>query len=194
MIKEVTLTNDDYKAFCKVAFERQSTANKEEKEKEKENGFKLFFMNLLVWIVVAVVILLILQSKEFSLSKFHWPTALLTSVPFLVIIAAYISYLKGMAKNTLAKENGPMLGKRIIEIDESGIKDTNSFCSSIYKWEALEEVVIHEGSVYLFLDTMLAQIIPSSAFESQAEVQEFTREVEKMHKNIVQPTASVSAE
>lgn len=175
MIKEITVTNDDYKRYCKYAISRSTP------EKEKEKGLKPFLLNLIIWFVIAIVFFSIFQSKEFSLSNFHWPTALVTSFPFLVFIVVFISYLKKIEKNSAPKENGLMLGKRIIEIDDSGIKDTNNLGSSLYKWEALEEVVMHEGNVYIFLDTMLAQIIPSCAFENQNEAEEFKKNIEEMH-------------
>ena len=188
MIKEITVTEDDYKRYCKFAIARSTP------EKKEEKGLKPFLVNLAIWFVIAAAFFSVFQSKEFSLSKFHWPTALVTSLPFLVFIGAFISYLKKIEANSIPKENGPMLGNRVIEINDSGIKDTNSFGSSIYKWQALEEIVIHEGNVYLFLDTMLAQIIPSSSFENQDEMEEFTKHVEKLHNKLLQPNANASAE
>lgn len=180
MIKEITVTADDYKRYCKFAIARSTPV------KDEAKGLKPFLVNLIIWFVIAVVLVSVFQSKDFSLSKFHWPTALLTLLPFLVFIGVFISYLKKIEKNSKPKENGLMLGKRVIEINDSGIKDTNSFGSSLYKWQALEEVVTHEGNVYLFLDTMLAQIIPSSAFENEAEIEEFTKNVDKLHNNLLQ--------
>jgi hypothetical protein len=97
-----------------------------------------------------------------------------------------------MERNSTPKENGLMLGKRTIEIDESGIKDISNLGTSIYKWEALEEVVKHEGNVYLFLDTVLAQIIPYSAFKNQDEMEEFATQIELMHNKLLQPNADAS--
>jgi len=188
VIKEVTITRDDYYTYCKFALAGRSRPN----EKESKKWFKSSVINFGVWCIVGIVFFSIFQSKGFSLSKFHWPTALVILAPFLLFFIVFVVMYKDIQKKSSPKENGPILGKRIVEIDDAGIKDTSAFCTSIYNWKAFEDVVIHEGNVYLILDTMMAQIIPSSAFESQAEAEQFAKDIEELHDNLLQSTASAS--
>lgn len=189
MIIEITVTKDDYTKFCKFAVDRISSP-----KGNKNDRVKSLFSNVVIWLAIAFVSFSIFQSNEINFSQFHWPSALITTIPFLVFISTFLGYLSKVKLNALPNENGLMLGERTIEIDESGIRDTNSFGTSLYKWKSLHEVAVHKGNVYLFLDTMLAQIIPSSAFENEDEAEEFKRRVEIMHNEARQPTADASAE
>jgi len=123
------VTKDDFKTYSKYACSRITPP--------KEKGLKSFFKNFVIWFVVAVAFFTIFQAKDFSLSQLHWPTALLTSVPFLIFIVVFVGNLKRIEKRSIPQENGLMLGKRTIEISESGIKDTNSLGTSVYSWQAL---------------------------------------------------------
>jgi len=176
LIKEITVTKDDYKAYSKFACSKLTPP--------REKGLIPFFKNLAVWLVVTVVFFTIFQTTDFSVSKLHWPTALATSLPFLIFIFVFIGNLKKIERNSTPNENGLMLGKRIIEINDSGITDSNSLGTCTYSWHALQEVVVHEGNVYLFLDTMLAQIIPYSTFVNKDEAEEFAKNIDKLHNRV----------
>lgn len=190
MIIEVSVTKDDYLTFCKFTIARVTSFQ----GAKKSDKAKSFIVNLVVWAVIAFTSFSIFQSKEISFAKFHWPSALAASAPLLLFIAAILAYLSKAKSNSLPKENGPTLGKRVIEINDRGIRDTNSFGTCLYKWTSLDEVVLHEGNVYLFLDTMLAQIIPSSTFSSKFKAEEFKRRVETMHNNALQPFTKAPTE
>jgi len=179
LIKEITVTTDDFKKYSKFAFARLSTP--------KATGWRHHALMLVIWFIVAVVFITIFKSQGFSLSKFHWPSGLAVALPFLIFIFAFAYNFKKIEKRSLPKQNGLMLGKRTIKIDESGITDTSRLGTSTYSWEALDVIEEHKGNVYLFVDTMLAQIIPSSAFESRSEMEEFVEHIEKMHNKALQP-------
>lgn len=175
LIKEITVTTEDFKKYSKFAFARLLPP--------KASGWRYNTISLVVWFIVAVVFITIFKSQGFSLSKFHWPSGLAAALPFAIFISAFAYNFKKIEKRSLPKQNGLMLGKRTIKIDESGITDTSRLGISTYSWDALDVIEEHKGNVYLFVDTMLAQIIPSSAFNSRSEMEEFIDHIEKMQKN-----------
>ena len=179
MITELEVTKDDYKTFSKFVISRLTSL--------KEISPWQRIINLCKWIfVVVMIVFTIIQLTGISFTLFHWPTALITSIPFALIISLFIGHFSRLEKKLMPSENGLMLDKKTIEIKISGIECTNALCASVYKWQALQEVVVHEKNVYLFLDTMLAQIIPSSAFNNQVEATEFAARIEKMRNRVLQ--------
>lgn len=62
-----------------------------------------------------------------------------------------------------------MVGESKIEFCGKGITDTTLLGVSFYKWEAVEDVVENDGAVYIFLDKMLAEILPASSFKDTEE-------------------------
>ncbi|MDN3640591.1 YcxB family protein [Simiduia curdlanivorans] len=165
MIREFTVSADDFRTYSRFAFLRLSN--------RKAKGVRSFAVNFVVWFVVAIVFFTIFQFDDFSLSKFHWPSGLAMAFPFVIFVFAYINNLKEIERKSMPNEDGLMLGKRKIEFNESGITDSNRFGVSVYKWEALQGVEQYQGNVYLSLDTMLAQIFPASSFESSVDRESF---------------------
>ena len=51
------------------------------------------------------------------------------------------------------------------------------------------KVVIHEQNIYLFLDYLVAHIIPSSAFNSHVEAVEFAVKIEELHRKTLHQEA-----
>lgn len=176
MIKEVAVTRQDFRTYSKFACSRLTAP--------ENRGWKPLALNTTMWFVIAFVLVAVFRSTDFSLSLFHWPTAVATAVPFVVLIIAFVANLRRLEKSSIPKENGLMLGKRTIEIDESGIKDSSALGTSAYKWQAVEEIVEHEGNVYLFLDAIQAQVIPASSFSNREEVEDFVKHVKEIHSRI----------
>ncbi|BFM12469.1 hypothetical protein R50072_26220 [Simiduia litorea] len=90
----------------------------------------------------------------------------------------------------MPSENGLMLGKRKIAFNESGITDSSHLGVSVYRWEALQGVEQYRGNVYLFLDTMLAQIFPASSFENSADRESFVEFINNIHAKSLQAGAN----
>lgn len=180
MIKEINVTKDDFIKYNRYICSRISSLS--------DKSFKPLAINLITWFVLAIVILVIFEALDFQMSQltWHWPTAFLTSLPFIVFIGIFINNLKKFEKASVPFDNGLLLGNKTIEISDSGIKDITSFGTSEYKWQALQEVIVHEQNVYLLLDTTLAQIIPSSAFNSQAEAEAFAERIKVLHNSHTQ--------
>ncbi|WP_373033464.1 YcxB family protein [Sulfurovum sp.] len=187
---EFTITKDDYAKFCEYAIHR---ANHSDPGKDSKS-LKSVALSMVIWGVIAFVSFSIFKNTNISLSSLHWPTAVVVSILFLALLTLYFVYLKKYKENSAPKHNGLILGDWVLEVDESGIRNRGTLGGSTFKWELLDEVVLHDGNVYMFLDTMVAEIIPNSAFESESSAEEFKKHIEEMHNNILQPTATAAAE
>lgn len=175
MNKDIIITQEDFDKYCKFAYARVTQS--------KSRGVKPLLFNVCLWLLMSVVFIVFMQTTEFTLSSFHWPTAVLVSFSFLMFIFIYFVKIRNIQKHSFPEQDGLILGKRTLEIDDSGIKDLSQHGSSLYYWKSLKEVAEDEGSVYLFLDTMLAQIIPASAFGDKEERSTFIEKVRALHCN-----------
>ncbi|WP_390591190.1 YcxB family protein [Simiduia litorea] len=124
------------------------------------------------------------------MSTFHWPSGLAVVCPLVIFVFAYVRNLKEMERKSMPSENGLMLGKRKIAFNESGITDSSHLGVSVYRWEALQGVEQYRGNVYLFLDTMLAQIFPASSFENSADRESFVEFINNIHAKSLQAGAN----
>lgn len=66
-----------------------------------------------------------------------------------------------------------ILGERSIEIDELGIYQVGSVSQSSYKWSGVRSVEQNEEYIFIFVDTIMAYIIPKRSFVSKKESLEF---------------------
>lgn len=71
------------------------------------------------------------------------------------------------------KQNGPMIGAKKLSLNEEGIYEENALGHSYYQWQAVESIEENKGDIYIFVDTVLALIIPTQTFESAIEKEEF---------------------
>ncbi len=180
MTKDIVVTMEDFKTYRKFIYSRMISP--------REKSLKSLFFYVVLWIMWIFFITMVFHFSNFKISELHWPTAIIVSFPLLVFIIANLINSKKIEKRQTPNENGILLGERTIEFSDSGFEDINSLSSCTYKWKALEEVVVYENNVYLLLDSILAQIIPSSAFRSENELREFVAEIEKKHSYALQST------
>lgn len=135
----------------------------------------------LVNVLIGAVIGIVLFSDLVGLNiKVHWPTAAIVVVPFLMGGILYIRGLRSDEEAFIPKDNGLVVGESILELSDSGIKESCKSGYSFYYWDTIEKVVVHEGNVYLFIDKIQAVIIPSSSFHSELELDEFINYVNDM--------------
>lgn len=66
-----------------------------------------------------------------------------------------------------------LLGEHTIEINEKGVRETTSVNDGFQTWEGIQSVEQDKAYIYIFLDSILAHIIPKIAFNSIAEANEF---------------------
>ncbi len=171
MIKTITVTKTDYLNFTNYAFNRLCES--------QPKGAVEFIKNVILWCIAAIAFMFVFQIDSISLSSFHWPSAAITALPFVVFIVAYSSNMRKLRQSSIPNENGLMLGEKTIEFSADGITEKTQCGSFFYKWESVGSVEDNNGDLYIFLDKLLALIIPSASFSSDIEKAEFQALVKK---------------
>jgi hypothetical protein len=158
--KQVTVTAEDYVKFCSVAYNRVT--------KKVHNKWS-FLKNFLIWCITTIVMMIIFQLMDFSLTPFHKPTAFLVATPLVLLIALLQSIFKNIQKSARPGEDSILIGQRTVEFSDEGFVQKDELNVSFIKWSALKELYEDGGDLYLFIDKALAFIIPASTFENDAE-------------------------
>ena len=171
MIKSVTITKQDYLDYSQFAVKRLCKP-----KNQKSSGF---LKNMIIWFVLTVSFMAVFQIKSVSFSDFHWQSALITAVPFSIFLIAFLYNINKFKKLSIPNENGVMIGDKTIELQSDGINEINHLGSCFYKWEAIEAIEEHKGDLYIFVDKLLALIIPANSFASEAEKDELKAIVQK---------------
>lgn len=171
MIKTITVTEKDYFKFADYAFKRL--------HEPQQKGVSVFIKDMIIWLIIAMVLMFIFKLDSVSLSDLHWPSVALTAFPFMVfIIFCYIN-MRNLRQSSAPNKNGLMLGEKTIEFGAEGITETNSLGKCFYKWGCVEAVKENDGDLYIFLDKLLALIIPAASFASNIEKEELQAIVKK---------------
>lgn len=165
MIKTITISKEDYLKYSNYAVKRLWKSN------NKSSGF---LKKMLVWFFIAVIFMLIFQGKGINFNGFHWQSAAIAIAPFIIFIIVYIFNMRRFKMLCIPKENGLMLGEKTIELNADGITETNAFGQCFYRWKAIEAVEEHQGSIYIFIDNLLALILPPGSFATAEEKDEFS--------------------
>lgn len=171
MIKTIKVTEKDYLNYTDYAFKRLCLP-------QQKNGSG-FIKNMIIWCILAIAFMFIFQIDSISLSSFHWPSAAIVAFPFVVFIVAYYINMRKLRKSSIPNENGLMLGEKTIEFGDEGITEINPLGKCFYKWESIEALEENNGDLYIFLDKLLAIIIPSASFSSDIEKANFQAIVKK---------------
>lgn len=161
MNKNVTITEADYHKYNKFACKRLQSSSSSYRT--------VLLKNVLLWFLIGLIIISIFRGNPISVREFHWPTALGVAVPFILIIIFVTFNIKKFQRSAIPNANGLLLGERLLEFNEDGIKDTCSLGTTFYKWKAVEDICSNDSDIYIFVDKLLAQIIPSSSFDNDKE-------------------------
>jgi len=171
MIKSINITKQDYLDYSQFAAKRLC--------KPKNKKGSAFLKNMILWFVLTVAFMIIFQIKSINLSNFHLQSSLVTGLPFVIFICAFFFNIRKIRKSSIPNENGLMIGKKTIEFQVEGINEAHPFGNCFYKWEAVEALEENKGNVYIFVDKLLALIIPSKSFSNAEEREELIEFVKK---------------
>lgn len=120
-----------------------------------------------------LVLALVAEPFKSGFNHFHWPTAILTGSFFLAFVLLFLYLVKRDQKAAMPKREGCILGTREFEMTDDGFSESTAIGKSFIRWSAVEEIIEDSEGCYLFIDTILACIIPASAFSSEAEKRAF---------------------
>ncbi|SEI11030.1 YcxB-like protein [Rheinheimera pacifica] len=171
MIKTIKVTKKDYLNYTDYAFKRLCKP-----QQMKGSGFLKI---MVIWCILAMAFMFIFQIDSISLSSFHWPSAAVVAFPLVVFIVAYYINMRKLRQSSVPNDNGLMLGEKTIEFSPDGIVEINPLGRCFYKWECVEAIEENNGDLYIFLDKLLALIIPSASFSSEMERADLQAQVEK---------------
>ncbi|MBQ4838496.1 YcxB family protein [Pseudoalteromonas luteoviolacea] len=171
MIKTVTITKQDYLGYSDFVVKRLCTP-----KNQKSSGF---LRNMIIWFLLTVIFLAVFQIKSVSFSDFHWQSALITAIPFSIFLVVFLYNINKIKKLSIPNENGVMIGEKTIEFQSGGINEIHHLGSCFYKWDAVEAIEENKGDLYIFVDKLMALIIPANSFESEAEKDELKALVQK---------------
>lgn len=164
MIKTINISKEDYLKYSNYAVKRLW------KSKNKSTGF---LRNMILWFFLAIGFMFIFQVKATTFESFHWQSAAIAIAPFLIFIVAYYLNVRKFKMLCIPNENGLMIGEKTIEVNAEGITETNPLGNCFYRWKAIEAIEEYEGSIYIFVDNLLALILPPESFTSEEEKDQF---------------------
>jgi hypothetical protein len=172
--KSADVSIEDIQTFYKFVFKRNS--------KQKTRSWTRGLINLLIWFILAAGILTVIKKLDFSFFQLHWPTAFVVAIAFFIFIVVFIIEFKMLSKASMPTKDGLIIGHREIELSAEGISETTALSTNFFKWAAVDEVALHNKNVYVFFDTALALILPSSSFFSDEARNNFVARIEKLRQ------------
>jgi len=156
----IDLTRDDYADF------------NEYYARKGEN--KLFLFAILAIIATT---LFLNRGESFDLTKFI-ATFLFASILVVLIYFGILGLIKKTAKKMPLK-NGYFLGKKKICITEEGLYSESEGANTLQKWNGIKSIEENENSIFLFVDSIAAYVIPKRFFKSEEEKQIFIKKIEE---------------
>ena len=72
-----------------------------------------------------------------------------------------------------------MIGPKEFEISTDGIKEIHPYGYNFYNWNVVEQIEEVNGSIYVYVDRVLALIFNPESFKSNEHKDEILRELKK---------------
>lgn len=128
-----------------------------------------FILNM-ISVPIIILICLLFFKKSYDMT--------ITVVFILTVIGGIIGdlLLIGIVKLQVMKipyNKDGLMGEHTIEIDEKGVRETTAVNDGFHLWEGIHSIKQDKEYIYIFLDSILAHIIPKKAFNSVNEANEF---------------------
>ena len=155
----VEITQEDYLDFNKFYFF---------KKKSKQR---------IIRTAVLAIIIAVVSTYEypFDLALFI-AVVLLAFVVQLLFIAIFMPILVRVMGYVPAK-NGVMLGKKTFRVTMEGLSEESENTTVFQKWKSIKSVDENKRSIFIFVDTIAAYIVPKRYFQNEEHLEEFKRMV-----------------
>ncbi|TKB05668.1 YcxB family protein [Desulforhopalus sp. IMCC35007] len=147
---QVTLQKEDWKLY-------QSYIEKE-LPKHLKTWMDSFWVNMLIWMVIAFGFLLIFNQY----SSFHWPTAISVGAFFISISALFLFNMFKIRKAFEPSDEGTFCGNHTFIFDEHGINSEGEGYKGIHSWAIVKKIERVQGMILIYLDTAYAYVFPES--------------------------------
>ncbi|WNC67823.1 YcxB family protein [Thalassotalea nanhaiensis] len=166
---KVEISKADYDAFNAYASSKLL----------KSHYWLAVIKNVILWLVLGAIFMSFFQFLSGGIESKYFYTILAISTPLLIYIVLGKLEEHKLVKSFTPNQNGIMIGSKEFEINSDGIKETHLFGHNFYKWNVVENIEEANGSVYVFVDKVLALIFTSESFESKEIKDEFLSKVQK---------------
>jgi YcxB-like protein len=136
-----------------------------------------------VWISVSVILLawagvvgpMVFDSpKPQEAAKSLWPLLCFPALFLVIFFSLQKRRLKRLSKRVLREgRNRTMFGRMSITLSSQGVREVGEFSNTFVQWKAVEKVVVTASSIYIYLSTASAVIVPKRCFQSDADFKHF---------------------
>jgi hypothetical protein len=135
--------------------------------------------NVLLWLVLAFSFMSFFQFQSGGIEKKSFTFVLKSSIPFFVYVVLSKLMESKIAQFFVPNENGIMIGPKEFEISPDGIKELHPYGYNFYHWSAVQKIEEVNGSIYVFVDKVLALIFNPESLKSDEFKQEFLSTLNK---------------
>uniref|UniRef100_UPI0032174246 YcxB family protein n=1 Tax=uncultured Draconibacterium sp. TaxID=1573823 RepID=UPI0032174246 len=160
----VDLTREDYIDFNKYFFLKK--------------GLK---KRIYIVIIIALMIPLIVDyGQPFEIFT-YLKTAVLAGFIFgLIYFGGMMITIKRTGK--LPSDNGSLLGKKKFIITDEGLVEDCESNRNLQKWKGIKSIETNDNSIFIFIDTLVAYVIPKRSFKDEAEIENFIKIIQEKIK------------
>jgi len=134
---------------------------------------------IIVWAAIAYVFLLFLRAAKDS-GESLTPTLLAVVAILLLVWGAIWLFTRQSRQRMTPKSDGFMLGKRVLKISDSGIREEMVGHVSDTSWMWVQNIVETRDHIFIFKDTVAAVIVPKRCFGSDEAATKFGAEVQEL--------------
>lgn len=156
--------------------------------KDYANFNKYYFLKyglkkrIYIVIIFALALPLVIHSGH--------PFDLLTYLTTIIIVGPLFGliYIGGMTflmiqTKKLPSDNGTILGRKKFIVTDEGLIEESENNKNLQKWKGIRSVETNNNSVFIFIDSIAAYIIPKRFFKDEIEQQNFIRIISEKIKN-----------
>ena len=119
----------------------------------------------------------------FRLLPFGYPLSVYVALILCLTLAIVSLFpairLRLKTLRSQVSDDGPLLGRTSLVVEEDGLVFDRSLMTAKYKWRAFQGVEVAKGSLILPVDNGIGIIVPASAFKSDTARYEFAAAVSR---------------
>ncbi len=154
---QTDITRQDYVAFCRFVARNKIRAHR--------------LARWVVALVAAVSIGLVLYWSGLVTDGLSFVAGFISVILWFMIISRVQVFRVGPA------DNGFILGKRNVSLEETGIRVVSEKHEFLYRWSAVRDVEVTDQHLFIMVDSNAGIIIPLRTFVSESERKQFVDEI-----------------
>jgi FtsH-binding integral membrane protein len=122
--------------------------------------------------IITGALVLVVMHIVFSLDGYNLEAGIVASLVGILIYTLLILRSINSTKR-IPKDDGAILGTKVLEFTEDGITHTDANSNGFSKWSAIKYLQQGSKAFYLYMDTNLAILIPKRCFKDMTEMDDF---------------------